>query len=221
MDFPAQLFPHTVLWSANVGLFFVLVAALRRAPLARLRDNEFSHVYFAACVVLLLLWNTRVDVLPALNFHLLGVTAMTLMFGWHYAALAVSLVTAGTIINQDAEWLGLGLNTLVTGGLPIVLTEALLRVTQRRLPHNFFIYIYINGFFAAGASTLAASLLGAVLLFAMDDSSAGWLTYQLFPYLPLIFFSEAFLNGMIMTGMVVLRPRWVCSFDDELYLNDK
>jgi uncharacterized membrane protein len=39
--------------------------------------------------------------------------------------------------------------------------------------------------------------------------------------LPLIFFSEAFINGMIMTAMVALRPGWVGSFDDELYLKNK
>jgi len=221
VDFPAHLFPSGLLWPANALLFCICVIAVWRAPLARLRNNEFTHVYFAACVVLLLLWNTRVGVLPALNFHLLGVTAVTLMFGWAFAVFAVLIVAAGTLVNLGGEWVSIGLNTLVTGCVPILLTEALLRLAQRQLPHNFFVYIYINGFLAAGLSTVAASLVGAVVVLAVDAGNSQWLSYQLFPYLPLIFFSEAFVNGMIMTGMVALRPGWVASFDDNTYINNK
>jgi len=210
-----------MLWFANSVLIMVLITAVRRAPLGRLWNSEFTHVYFAACVVLLLLWNTRVDVLPALNFHVLGVTAITLMFGWAYAVFAVFLVTVGTVINQNGAWVGIGLNALITGCIPIVVTTFLLRFAQRKLPYNFFVYVYINGFLAAGLSTVAASIIGALLMILVDAGNAEWLGYQLFPYLPLMFFSEAFINGMIVTAMVALRPGWVASFDDNLYIKNK
>jgi uncharacterized membrane protein len=221
VDFPASLFPAGILWPANALLVVLLAAALVRLPLGRLRSNEFMHVYLAACVVLLLLWNTRVGVLPALNFHLLGVTAITLMFGWAYAVFAVLMVCAGSLINQGGDWQGLGLNVLVVGWVPILVTQALLRLAQRRLPHNFFVYVYINGFLAAGLSTLAVGLLGALLMLMVDGGNSEWLSYQYYPYFPLIFFSEAFVNGMIMTALVALRPGWVSSFDDNLYINNK
>ncbi len=221
MDFPAQLFPDRMLWIANSVLIMVLIAATRRAPLGRLWNNEFTHVYFAACVVLLLLWNTRAGVLPALNFHVLGVTAVTLMFGWAYAVFAVLLVTVGTLINQNGAWVGIGLNALIMGCIPILVTAALLRFAQRKLPYNFFVYVYINAFLAAGLSAVAASVIGALLMLLVDTGNAEWLGYQLFPYLPLMFFSEAFINGMIMTAMVALRPDWVASFDDNLYIRNK
>lgn len=221
MDFPANVFPGALFWAADIMMAMVFLAALWRAPLRRLWINEFTHVYFGACVVLLLLWNTRAGVLPALNFHLLGVTAMTLMFGWAYAVFGVLVVTMGSIISQDGHWVSLGLNALVMGCVPILVTEALLRVAQRRLPHNFFVYVYINGFLAAGLSILAACLVGAALMWLVDAGSSKWLTYQYLPYLPLVFFSEAIVNGMIMTAMVALRPGWVASFDDNLYINNK
>lgn len=221
MDFPAVLFPAGILWPANALLILVLVQALRYAPLGRLRSNEFMHVYLAACVFLLVLWSTRVGVLPALNFHLLGVTAITLMFGWAYAVLAVALVSVGLLLNQGSGWQSLGLNVLVVGCVPILITELLLRFAQRRLPHNFFVYIYVNGFLTAGLSTLAVALVGALLLLIADARSGEWLSYQYYPFLPLVFFSEAFMNGMIMTALVALRPGWVSSFDDNLYLNNK
>jgi uncharacterized membrane protein len=215
------MFPAAILWPANALLIVVLAAALVRLPFGRLRSNEFMHVYLAACVMLLLLWNTRVGVLPALNFHLLGVTAITLMFGWAYAVFAVLIVCAGSLINLGGGWQGLGLNVLVVGCLPILVTQGLLRFAQRRLPHNFFVYVYINGFLAAGLSTLAVGLLGALLVQMVDGRSGEWLSYQYYPFFPLIFFSEAFVNGMIMTALVALRPGWVSSFDDNLYINNK
>ncbi|HFD79904.1 MAG TPA: molecular chaperone DnaJ [Gammaproteobacteria bacterium] len=221
MDFPASLFPPFMLWSANGLMSLVVLAALWRLPLARLWNNEFTHVYFAACVVLLLLWNTGVGVLPALNFHLLGMTVVTLMFGWRYAVLAALIVTAGTIVNQHGHWSAIGLNALVSGCVPVLVTELMLRLARRRLPHNFFVYVYVNGFLAAGLSTVLASLTGALLMLLADSTSAAWLSYQYFPYFPLLFFAEALINGLIMTGLVAMRPGWVASFDDALYLNGK
>ncbi len=221
MDFPVTLFPPALFWAANIALLGVFLAALWRAPFGRLRIRAFSHVFSAACVVLLVLWNTRVGVLPALNFHLLGVTALTLMFGWAFAVFGVLLVAIGSLINQQGDWLSLGLNTLVMGGVPILITETLLRVAQRRLPHNFFIYIYVNGFLTAGLSILGASLLGAALMWLADAHSGEWLSYQYLPYLPLVLFSEAFVNGTIMTALVAVRPGWVASFDDERYIHNK
>lgn len=221
MDFPAPLFPAAMLWLANLLLVVVTVVAFWRAPLRLLLENRFSHVFFGACVVLLMLWNTGVGVLPALNFHLLGVTAVTLMFGWAYAVFAVLMVAVGTVINQGGAWESLGLNALVTGCIPIGVTQLLLRIAQKKLPHNFFVYVYVNGFLAAGFSIIAVSCVGAALMLAADAGSADWLSYQFYPYLPLIFFSEAITNGMVMTALVALRPAWVASFDDNLYLRGK
>jgi len=215
------MFPDTLFWVANAVLCFVLLAALRRASFTRLWNNEFLHVFLGACVVLLLLWNTRAGVLPALNFHLLGVTAVTLMFGWAYAVFAVVLVTAGSIIAEGSQWGVLGLNALVTGCVPVLVTQSILRFARQRLPYNFFVYVYVNGFLAAGLSILAACLLGALIMLGVDAASGEWLGYQYLPYMPLIFFAEAVVNGMIMTAMVALRPGWVASFDDNLYIKNK
>jgi len=221
MDFPVELIPAGLSWPANALFVAVLFLALRRAPLARLLENSFSHLYFAACVVLLLLWNTRAGVLPALNFHLLGMTAVTLMFGWPLAMLAVLIVLTGSLIYHGASFTSLGINALVMGGIPVLVTSSLLSFAQRKLPHNFFVYVYVNGFLAAGLSILLSSLAGAGVMLAIDSANAEWLSYQYYPYFPMVFFAEALLNGMLMTALVALRPGWVCSFDDERYIHNK
>jgi uncharacterized membrane protein len=83
------------------------------------------------------------------------------------------------------------------------------------------VYVYLNGFLAAGFSIIAVSGIGALFMLAADAGSAGWLSYQFYPFLPLVFFSEAITNGMVMTALVALRPAWVASFDDNLYLKNK
>lgn len=221
MDFPAELIPAGLLWPANALFVMVLLITLRHAPLARLLENRFSHLFFAACVMLLLLWNTRAGVLPALNFHLLGMTVVTLMFGWPLAMLAVLVVLVGSSFYTDAGFVSLGINALVMGGIPVLVTTILLRFAQRRLPHNFFVYIYVNGFLAAGLSILLSSLAGAGVMLASDAANAVWLSYQYYPYFPLVFFAEAIVNGMVMTALVALKPAWVCSFDDARYIHNK
>ena len=40
-------------------------------------------------------------------------------------------------------------------------------------------------------------------------------------FLPLMLFPESFITGALITMMVVFRPAWVVSFDDERYLKGR
>lgn len=221
MDFPDQIFPTTIHALGYAGALVWLGWALLRMPWRRLYDNAFTHVFFGASVAALVLWSVHAGVPPTLHFHLLGVTALTLMFGWQFAAFAVTLVLFGTTLNGQGSWASFGVNLLFMGAIPVTLSWLLLTWAQRRLPHNFFIYVYINSFLAAGVSILATGAAGAGLLWLTGTHTLDWLGYQYLPYFPLMFFSEAVMNGMVMTLLVALRPDWVCSFDDNLYINGK
>ncbi|MFA7387067.1 MAG: energy-coupling factor ABC transporter permease [Thiohalobacteraceae bacterium] len=221
MNFPGQVFPTALHIFGYLGALVWLFWALRHLRWERLRENAFTHVYFGACVGALLLWSLQAGMPPTLHFHLLGVTVLTLMFGWRLAALAVTLILLGATVNGQGSWQSFGINLLAMGAVPIALSSALLHVAQRRLPHNFFIYIYINAFLAAGASILGTSLIGVGLLWLTGTQTLAWLGYHYVPYFPLMAFSEAVLNGMVMTLLVTLRPGWVSSFDDNLYINGK
>ena len=221
MNFPDQIFSNAVYLLGYLGAVVWLGWALLRIPWRRLYDNAFTHVFFGACVAALVLWDMQAAVPPTLHFHLLGVTVLTLMFGWQYAAVGVTLILFGTTLNGQGSWLSFGINLLCMGALPVTLTWGLLRWAQRWLPHNFFIYVYINGFLAAGITILATSGTGAGLLWLTDVHSFDWLGYHYLPFFPLMFFSEAVMNGMVMTLLVALRPEWVSSFDDNLYIKGK
>ncbi|NNG12651.1 MAG: hypothetical protein HKM88_05305 [Halobacteria archaeon] len=220
MDIPSGLLPTSHLWTATLVYVVLLAVALLSAPWAKIRDNEASHVYFAAVAVVAILWTLRAGIEPGLNYHLLGVTALCLMFDWQFALLAVSLVLLITTWQGPAGWEAFGVNSLLMGALPVLSTRLLLAVSQRRLPHNFFIYIFINSFLAAALAILLCGLAATLVHSLASGNTAGPASDYLL-YLPMLMFGEAFLNGMVMTLLVAYRPRWVATFHDRWYLDGK
>ena len=105
--------------------------------------------------------------------------------------------------------------------LPATLTQAFLVVVRSALPKHFFIYIFVNAFLAGGVVGTLSAYFAATLL--AGSGAYSWLEMQstFFPFFPLMFFPEAFLNGWAMTLLVVFKPHWVGSFRDEEYLHGK
>jgi uncharacterized membrane protein len=89
------------------------------------------------------------------------------------------------------------------------------------LPKQFFIYVLVNGFLTAGLAGLITGYLASGLLAWSGAYELGNLRHSLLPYFPLMFLPEAMLNGWIITALVVMRPEWVDSFSDKLYLYGK
>jgi uncharacterized membrane protein len=221
MDIPAGLLPDSYLWSAAVLYGLLLGLALLTAPWSKIVGNEASHVYFGAIVGIITLWLLRGGIQPGLGYHLLGATLLCLMFEWQFALFALSLVLAFTTWRGPAGWEAFGVNALVMGVLPILFTRVFLYACQRWLPHNFFIYIFINAFLAGAVSILLAGLASAWLqvqtgVHAPDTVSTGFLQI-----LPMLMFGEGFLNGALMSLVVAYKPRWVATFHDRWYLQGK
>jgi uncharacterized membrane protein len=101
-----------------------------------------------------------------------------------------------------------------------MLTWWALRQTQRRLPANYFVYLFLNVFLAGGLSMAAVGLASVVLLGV--DGAYSWdsLLGESLPYYLLLAWSEAFLSGLMMAVLIVYRPRWVATFDDSRYLKE-
>ena len=221
MDIPSNLIPDAWLWMAALVFILLLMMALYSAPWAKLGDNEANHVYFGAIALLAVLWTLRAGIIPGLNYHLLGVTALCLMFDWQFALLAVSLVVTLVTSYGPAGWESLPLNVLLMGALPIGLTRLLLTLAQRYLPLNFFVYIFFNAFMAGGLASLLTGLAAATVFLLSGVHGADALMDNHIPSLVLLFFPEGFLNGLVMTVLVVYRPRWVSTFHDRWYLDGK
>jgi uncharacterized membrane protein len=206
----------------SVAIYFlVLAVAFWKAPWKRLLDTSFLHVFLGACVLLMVLWKLRAGVSPGLDLHFLGITTLTLMFGWEFAVIGSGLVLAGVSLYTDVDWYNFPVNALLVGVVPALTTWALYRFAVKRLPLHFFIYVYVNAFLGGALAILASSILVSLLLWMSGEYEMGHISREYLAYLPLLAFPEGFVNGMVMTGLVVLKPEWVCTFDDERYLKNK
>jgi uncharacterized membrane protein len=117
-------------------------------------------------------------------------------------------------------WLAYGLNALVLAVFPVLLADAS-GARERWLPENFFVYVFVAAFFGAALTVLATGLLPARCCGSAAVYPASTLLDDYLPYYLLLGFAEAWLNGALITLMVVYVPHWVGSFDDRRYLLNK
>ena len=220
MELHATPLSTAFLWTSHLLFGAVLFGALRMASWRRLTDSEQLNVFLGACVVVMVLWSLRTEVLSGVFYHLLGVTSLTLMFGWSLGIIASTLALLGVTLAHGGSWAAFSLNALLVA-VPITLTQTLLILVRAWLPRHFFIYVFINAFLAAGLSSLSIALVVLALVAALGEHNMERVWREYVPLLPLMFFPEAVLNGMLMSILVAMRPQWVSSFDDRQYLDGK
>ena len=221
MNLSYDVLPVEFYWVADVAYVVLLVFAIYRAPWVRLRHNESMHVFLGGTVVLMLLWHMKAGLTPGLYYHLLGGTLFTLMFGWEFAFIGVSLVIIGTTIDGIGDWQSLSINALLMGGVPIFFSYAVYRLAVRFLPHHFFVYVIVNAFFCGGLAMALTIGVTALLLACCGPYSRFELLHGYLPFAPLMVFAEGFFSGMLATGMALMRPEWIITFDDRRYIAGK
>jgi uncharacterized membrane protein len=217
MNLVASNFPSHWLW----GLWF-LASALglliaRRARWRMLRDVSNLNILLAATVCVLGLWLIKTGIKPGLNFHLIGATALTLMFRPLFALFSLALLTAAISI-WHGEYTTFAVNWLILGAVPVGVSWAIFRLVDSKLPNHLFIYIFLNGFFGAAIAAIAVGLVSTGFVALAGSYPLDYLLEEYLPYFFLIAFSEAFITGMLITMMVIYKPEWVSTFDDKRYL---
>jgi len=221
MQLAGELLSGTVLWFIGALYLMVMILAFRMAPWSRLFDNEQAHVFFGACVCLILLWSMQIPIQEGLSFHLLGVTTLNLMFGWSLGIIAASLALIGTTLSQSGEWSLFALNIFIIGVIPITLTQIILVVVRSRLPKNFFVFVLGNAFITGGLVAQISNYTALLILGASGTASLENLNQTVLPFFPMMFLPEAILNGWITTIIVAYKPTWIRAFNDDLYLKGK
>ena len=222
LHIPAQLMPPIVLWLTNILFTSVLLFAAIKVEFRQLLNNKpGQHVYFGAMVMLLLLWGLKAGVSPGLGFHHLGATLFTLMFGWPLAIFGLTTIMLVSVLLQHNELIGLGVNGCLSIVIPVLTSYAVLKLSQKYLPDNFFIYIFVVAFFGAGIAVAASRLSSIVLLSLVNAYPETKLIEESLLYTPLFMFPEMFITGMLISVFVVYKPHWVITFDDERYITGK
>jgi uncharacterized membrane protein len=173
----------------------------------------------ACSVVLALLWQIKAGILPYLNIHILGITAITLVLGWRLASLSALLTSLlllvfGTIQSSEfAEFY------LFTALLPILVSYGLFVFCYSKLPRHFFVYIFVCAFLCAGCIGAFKILSSGAYYWLIDAYTFQQLLDNYLFYATLIWFPEAMLNGMAITLLITYKPHWVKTFYDKEYLD--
>lgn len=215
----AQLLAPSTLWlGAGVYVGALLWAAWRAPWLEVLSDSRRQHLLFGTVLGVLLLWLVRRDFDSGVSFHFIGMTVVTLLLDWPLALLGGLLAQIGLIAIGRQDLLALGVNGVLLVLLPVLVTEGCALLVERAQPRNLFVYIFCCGFFPAALAALCCLMAGLGLL-ALDGRFAmpPWLD-DFIGYLWLVTFPEAFINGALVTALVVFCPDWLETFNRTRYL---
>ncbi len=187
----------------------LLLAALIRAPWrALMARRERMRALGVSIAVLPLLWSMSPPLPGGVHLHLLGMTTVTLVFGWQLALLAGLLAALVLLFVGNWALPALPLNYLLTVAVP-VLVSALVLAAADKLPRtNLFVYMLGVGFFGSMAAIGATLALGSRLLDTGLDHAL----------VMLLTFPEGFVNGMVVSALTVFYPDLVRTYDDERYL---
>lgn len=167
------------------------------------------------------MWSIKAGVKPGLSLHLLGATALTLMFGPCLALIAMAVVLVGVTVYGASGWISLGLNFLTMAALPVLFSYTIYSQTHYKLPKHVFVYIFVDAFLTAGLAIFLSGLAAVLILAEAGVYKLGYLQSNYLMYYILMGWSEAMLTGMAATLMVVYRPEWLSTFSDKLYLQKK
>lgn len=202
-----------VFWLDALLALMALAAAIAVQPWRALPAGGLPGPWLAWAALMPLLWSAdRLSAVP-LAQALPGSCLLMLMTGWPLAMLAMLPVAllAG-LAGLGAEevlhrfvWLGVAPATLALGfGAAI----------RRWLPQHLFIYILGRGF----ASTVLANVLAGAAEAALRAPLPGTSTADLLLARGLAAWGDAVLTGMLVAVFVALRPQWLATYADRVYL---
>ncbi|HEY0663540.1 MAG TPA: energy-coupling factor ABC transporter permease [Thiobacillaceae bacterium] len=221
MDFTALVLPESFHLAGWLGLAVLAWRWLMSGDWRRLAEPSRLNVFLGATVAALALWQIRAGIKPGLAFHLYGIAAMTLMFGFWRATFAGVLVLLANAAFGRGSLASLGLDALLTAALPAAVSWGLFRLLDSRLPNHFFIYVLGNGFFGAALSVAAIGLVTTAVMYGAGAYTLDYLLANYTPYATLLIsWGEAFTTGMAVTMMAVYRPAWLETFDDVKYIQN-
>jgi len=178
---------------------------------------ERLHLMFGAAVALALLWSVNARIDPGIALHVLGTPAVVLLLGWRLAMLAAALAELALLALGVTSPALAPAGWLLSAALPGGVIVAIAWIARFYLPRNPFIFIFVCGFFGAAVALLATWLVGVALLSWSGQPSPSGAGASLGAFLPLVLFPEAFINGVMISMLIVYRPEWVRLYDEAFY----
>jgi len=213
------LTPQTMMFGWLLYLPILVWAVWRASWIELFTDSRRQHVLFATVFALFLLWLVRRDFDTGVSYHFIGMTAVTLLLDWPLAMVGGFAAQLGLLVLGRQDLAALGVNGLLFIDLPVAITEACAVLVERAQPKSPFVYIFCSGFLAAALASLLCLLLALAVLWYDGIFEMPIFLEDFIGYLWLIIFPEAFINGMIISALVVFSPQWLETFNRTRYLS--
>ncbi len=222
MSIESGLLPLWFIYLLFIPALSVLIWAFWRVNWQALNEQSFlQHVFYSACLALAVLWSIRAGLSSGLGIHFMGLTAATLVMGWPLALIAGAIgLLCVTIIGLES-YLAFAVNFMMSVALPVLTSYWVLHLVQRKLPANPFVYIFLCGFFNGAISILAVACATSLMLGGLEVYSWEVVYEEYLMYLPLMLFPEAFINGMVVAGVMGTAPHLLSSFNVDKYFSDE
>ncbi len=216
IDFPI---PNFVLISSSVVSIAALSFAIFSAPWkALINVQQRQHLFFAAMIGMVMLWSMKITWVKGFLLHPMGITAVTVIFGWRLTMVMGFLALLAFELLHHGNWRTLPVDYLFTVLLPATVTWFLIRLVHGLKSRNLFLFMLGVGF--AGAILGFLINIGLIVLLALIVGHQDFIHRlgQEFPIIVMLLNMEGFLNGAVVTAMSVFAPELVKSFDDRKYL---
>jgi len=218
MSIVPELLPMWFLWGMFLPTCLTLCWAIWKTNWQALKAQGYlQHIFYIACLVLVVLWSIRAGISSGLGIHFMGLTAATLLMGWSLAILAGALSLLFVCFLGLEAFEAYSINFMVSVALPVITSHLILKTVQKTLPANPFIYIFLCGFFNGAIAIFTVAVSTSLLLGCLDVYSWDDVYHNYFMYVPLMLFPEAFVNGMVVAGVMGTKPELLSSFNVDEY----
>jgi uncharacterized membrane protein len=222
VNLPAQFFSSDFLWLTNLVFAILLARAAWFAPWKIVLGNQIrTNALVGLMLGIFLFWQLNAGFRPGYNHHIIGATLFVLMFGWQAAFSLLTCIMLATWLRADTPLVSLGVNGLMMIALPVYFSEAMLRLVQRHMPKNFFIFVLCNGFLCGGLAMILVVASATALLLGFSPNNWASIQRNYLIAAPIIIFAEAFATGALITAFAVSKPEAVFNFDEDEYLTGK
>jgi len=221
MNISISLLAIGQVWFFNLLLIPLLYLILKKVDWRGLIDDSgLQHRVFAATLVLFIIWQINISLSLDVAIHFLGITTLSLMFGWPLALLSALIAQSGFLLFSQGQADSFAVNYFVNAVVPIAFTWRLHLWIESKKPQNPFVFIMGTGFFSCLFSSILVAVSAGIMLYLGGQFIFGLGVLDYISYLPLFIFPEAVVNGMFISGFSILQPHWVQAFNDERYFQE-
>ncbi len=206
---------------AGAAIAFGLLAALvtlEAGRRARWSASTFEHFVWAIATAFVFLGQQMHVRLPGeLELHYVGAGFLALLVGYPRAIVSLAgLYALQALASEDyGTW---GLRLLIEGLTPVWTMSLIVGACKRWLPRNLFVFLLGCGLFGLFASYATSLVAAAAIHQALAPTVPIGFWSDFVPYALLLATGESWLEGMLVTLLVVYVPGSVRLFDEGFYL---